>query len=86
MLHPLIMPAAASMESLLLGLERDVLADKLGAVTGVAVSLAAACTAISMIGIGAKFLRGKQFFWWQGRFQDRRPASPPPASPRSSDA
>ena len=65
MFHSLIMPAAASMESLLLGLERDVLADKLGAVTGVAVSLAAACTAISMIGIGAKFLRGKQFFWWQ---------------------
>ena len=58
-------PLATSMESLLLGIERNVLEAKLGAVTGVAVSLAAACVAISMIGICAKYLKGNQFDWWQ---------------------
>ena len=66
MSHSLILLLdAATMESLLLSLERDVLAEKMGAVTGVATSLAAACVAISMIGIGSKFLKGHQFDWWQ---------------------
>ncbi len=53
------------MESILSAVEQNVLGAKLGAVTGVAISLAAACTAISMIGIGAKYLKGLQFDWWQ---------------------
>ena len=65
MAHPLILPLAATMESLLLGVEQNVLGAKMGAVTGVAISLAAACTAISMIGIGSKYLKGLQFDWWQ---------------------
>lgn len=65
MSHPLLLPLSATMESLLHGFEHDVLASKMGAVTGVAVSLAAACTAISMIGIGSKYLKGMQFDWWQ---------------------
>ncbi len=46
-------------------MEQNVLGAKMGAVTGVAISLAAACTAITMIGIGAKYLKGLQFDWWQ---------------------
>lgn len=65
MFHSLILPLAASMESILSAIEKDVLTAKLGAVTGVAISLAAACTAITMIGIGAKYLKGLQFDWWQ---------------------
>ncbi len=65
MAHPLILPLAATMESLLLGVEQNVLGAKMGAVTGVAISLAAACTAIAMIGIGSKYLKGLQFDWWQ---------------------
>ena len=65
MFHSLILPLAATMESLLTGIEQDVLGAKMGAVTGVAISLAAACTAISMIGIGSKYLKGLQFDWWQ---------------------
>lgn len=61
---PVILPLAASMESILRSLEYNVLSAKLGAVTQVGVSLAAACCAISMIGIGAKYLRGNQFDWW----------------------
>ena len=53
------------MESLLLTVEKDVLGAKMGMVTSVAISLAAACTAISMIGIGSKYLKGLQFDWWQ---------------------
>ena len=45
--------------------ERSVLETKLDAITGVAVSLAAACCAISLIGIGSNYLRGMQFDWWQ---------------------
>ena len=60
-----IYPLAASMESLLRDLERSVLETKLDAITGVAVSLAAACCAISLIGIGSNYLRGMQFDWWQ---------------------
>ena len=59
-----LMPLAASMESILRGLERSVLEAKLGAVTGVGVSLAAACCAISLIGLGAQYLKGMDFDWW----------------------
>ena len=65
MYHSLILPLTATMESLLRELERSVLETKLDAVTGVAVSLAAACCAISLIGIGSKYLKGLQFDWWQ---------------------
>ena len=58
-------PLAATMESILSGVEQNVLGAKMGAVTGVAISLAAACTAITMIGIGAKYLNGVQFDLWQ---------------------
>ncbi|MBP3257641.1 MAG: hypothetical protein J6M23_06590 [Bacteroidales bacterium] len=61
----LIFPLTATMESLLRELERSVLESKLDALTGVAVSLAAACCAISLIGIGSKYLKGMQFDWWQ---------------------
>ena len=60
-----IYPAAATMESLLRDLERSILGAKLGAVTDVAVSLAAACCAISLIGIGSKYLKGTGFDWWE---------------------
>jgi hypothetical protein len=53
------------MESMLNAVEKGVLSDKLGAVSSVAVSLAAACTAITLIGIGSKYLKGLQFDWWQ---------------------
>lgn len=66
MFHSLtIYPLAATMESLLSSVEQNVLTAKLGAVTSVAISLAAACTAITMIGIGSKYLKGLQFDWWQ---------------------
>ena len=53
------------MESLLATLEKEVLADIFGKVTQVATSLAAVCVCISLIGIGSKFLKGKEFDWWQ---------------------
>ncbi len=56
-----ILPLQTTMESLLLDVEQNVLGAKLGAVTDVAISLAAACVAISMIGIGSKFLDGNGF-------------------------
>ncbi len=56
-----IMPLQATMESLLLDVEQNVLGAKLGPVTDVAISLAAACVAIAMIGIGSKFLDGNGF-------------------------
>lgn len=59
----LVMPLAASMESILQNIQYDVLTSKLGAVTNVGISLAAACVAISMIGISSKYLRGVQFDW-----------------------
>ena len=66
MFHSLhIYPLAATMESILSSVEQNVLAGKMGAVTSVAISLAAACTAISLIGIGSKYLKGMQFDWWQ---------------------
>jgi hypothetical protein len=52
------------MESLLRDLERGVLETKLSALTGVATSVAAACCAISLIGIGSQYLKGMQFDWW----------------------
>lgn len=65
MSHSLMfLPLTASMESLLRDIERGVLEAKLGALTGVAVSLAAACCAISLIGVGSKFLKGTEFNWW----------------------
>ena len=63
--HTLMVPLSATMESLLRCVEQNVLGAKMGAVTNVAVSLAAACTAINMIGIGSKYLKGMQFDWWQ---------------------
>lgn len=60
-----MIPLAATMESILGSVEHNVLSSKLGAVTNVGVSLAAACVAISMINIGSRFLRGTQFDWWQ---------------------
>ena len=65
MSHPLILPLAATMETLLRGVEQGVLGEKMAPVTSAAVSLAAACTAISLVGIGAKYLKGVQFDWWQ---------------------
>ena len=65
MSHSLTIPLTATMESLLRTIEQNVLEAKLGAVTGVAISLAAACCAISMIGIGSKYLKGLEFDWWQ---------------------
>lgn len=65
MLNSLTIILAASMESILNAVEKGVLTDKLGSVTSVAISLAAACTAISLIGIGSKFMKGVQFDWWQ---------------------
>lgn len=53
------------MESILSNIEHNVLSAKLGAVTSVGISLAAACVAISMIGIGSRFLKGIQFNWWE---------------------
>ena len=64
MLHSLIFLLTASMESLLRDLERGVLETKLSALTGVATSVAAACCAISLIGIGSQYLKGMQFDWW----------------------
>lgn len=65
LLHALAASTApASMESILLGVEQAVLSGRLAPVTGVAVSLAAALTAISIIGVGAKYLRGKEFDPW----------------------
>lgn len=64
MLHSLMFLLTASMESLLRDLERGVLETKLSALTGVATSVAAACCAISLIGIGSQYLKGMQFDWW----------------------
>ena len=64
MYHSLILLLTASMESLLRDLERGVLETKLSALTGVATSVAAACCAISLIGIGSQYLKGMQFDWW----------------------
>ncbi len=64
MLHSLMLLLTASMESLLRDLERGVLETKLSALTGVATSVAAACCAISLIGIGSQYLKGMQFDWW----------------------
>lgn len=66
MLHSLtVYPLAASMESLLMSLEQSSVETYLGPITQAAVSLAAACVAISMIGLAAKFLKATQFDWWQ---------------------
>lgn len=64
MFHSLMFPLTATMESLLRDLERGVLETKLSALTGVATSVAAACCAISLIGIGSQYLKGMQFDWW----------------------
>ena len=66
MFHSLcIYPLAASMESLLRQLEASVLEEKMGAVTDAAVALAAACCAVTLIGLGWKFFKGTEFDWWQ---------------------
>ncbi len=59
-----VLPIAANMESILRGMEQGVLLAKLSPVTDVATSLAAACTAISLIGLGTRFLKGSDFDWW----------------------
>lgn len=59
----LIYPLAANMETLLQNIETDVLTSKLGAVTNVGISLAAACVAFALIQIGSQYLRGMQFNW-----------------------
>ncbi len=56
---------AATMESLLLDIERNLLTSKLSMLSDTGVSLAAACTAISLIGTGAHFLKGHEFDWWK---------------------
>ena len=61
----LLLPLGATMETLLTDLERTILETKLAAVTGVATSLAAACCAIALVGIGARYLSGMQFDLWQ---------------------
>lgn len=60
-----MMPLAANMETLLHNIETNVITSKLGAVTNVGISLAAACVAISLIGIGSKYLKGTNFEWSQ---------------------
>lgn len=59
----LTMVLAANMETLLHNIETNVITSKLGAVTSVGISLAAACVAFSMIGIGTQYLRGNHFDW-----------------------
>lgn len=61
----IVYPIAATMESLLGAVEKNVLGDTLGKVTSAATSLAAVCVCISLIGTGSAFLKGKQFDWWQ---------------------
>ena len=52
------------MEALLNELEDNVLGARLGAVTEVATALAAACVAISMIGVAKRFLSQNEFDGW----------------------
>jgi len=64
---PLLFPApplSATMESILMEVEQGFLSAKMGPVTGVAVSLAAACVVINLIGISKRFLNGS-FDWWE---------------------
>lgn len=61
----LIMPLAVSMEEILQTVELNVLTDKLEAVTQVGKSLAAACVAFSMIGIGNKYMIATSFNWFE---------------------
>lgn len=65
MMHAILIPLAASMEALLNELEGNVLGAKLGAVTEVATALAAACVAVSMIGVARQYLSQKEFDWWK---------------------
>ncbi len=60
-----ILPMAASMESLLLDIEKNLLTSKLSILSETGVSLAAACTAISLIGTGSQYLKGHNFDWWK---------------------
>ena len=60
-----VLPLVASMESILGAVEQNVLDDTLGKVISAATSLAAVCVCITLIGVGSKFLKGKQFDWWQ---------------------
>lgn len=59
----MIMPLAATMEDLLSNIEVNVLTDKLGAVTQVGKSLAAACVAISLIQISNDYISGVGKRW-----------------------
>ena len=60
-----IMPLSASMESILQQLEVDILTRHLGSLTSVSVSLAAACVAIAMVGLGPRYVLASQFNWWE---------------------
>ncbi len=60
-----IYPLAMSMESLLIDIEKNILGSQLSGITDIAVSLAAVCTAISLIGVGSHYLKGEQFDRWK---------------------
>ena len=57
--------STGGMQYILSQVEHGVLSGKLGAVTGVGVSLAAFCTAIALIKLSSDFLKGTHFDWWQ---------------------
>ena len=57
--------STSGMQQILSEVERGVLGGKLGAVTGVGISLAAFCVAISLIKLSSEFLKGTHFDWWQ---------------------
>lgn len=59
-----ILPLAATMESILAGVENGVLVSKMGAATAVGSSLAAAMAAVAIFIEGRHYLSGKAFDWW----------------------
>jgi len=61
----IILPLSSGMQAILSEVEHGVLDGKMGAVTGVGVSLAAFCAAFSLIKLSSSFLRGSHFDWWQ---------------------
>ena len=65
MITTVLMPLAATMESILAGVEHGVLETKMGAATAVGASLAAAMAAIAILIEGRHYLMGKSFDWWK---------------------
>ena len=67
MIGMISLPLASTggMQYILSEVEHGVLSGKLGAVTSVGISLAAFCTAISLIKLSSDFLKGTHFDWWQ---------------------